>query len=144
MSAMAKRRPPTDSEELDDILGAIAGPAADSPPPTHGQDTLAGRHNFSWRGLDRVGLSEKLVNNLILPGLDDACRIFLKAMRGEDEVEGDVRLAATLIALTKEMVLRGFPQPGPRERAAQLLWELERNRQQKGEGGKPDQDRHNR
>jgi hypothetical protein len=127
MPRQRRHRPrrPSD-EELEEALQRLQDfDIPDREQPWTDRFAAAHGRSHSYKGFDRLGLTEDLVARLIQPGLADACNIFLAAMRGED-TPGDARLAATLIALAKEFVLRGFPQPGPRERAAQLLADLQR------------------
>jgi hypothetical protein len=70
---------------------------------------------------DREGLTAALMRHLIRPGLVPACEIIVEHMLENN----DLASAHALVRTAKELVQKGFPEPGPSSKAKKLREELE-------------------
>lgn len=69
----------------------------------------------------RQALTQKLLANLIDPGLVKACEILVK----EVTQKKDISAAREIIKMAQELILRGFPEPSAASRAERLRRELD-------------------
>lgn len=70
---------------------------------------------------ERADLTSALMRHLVKPGLIPACEIILNNMT----TAGSVAAAQDVIRLAKELILKGFPEPGDKDRAQDAREELD-------------------
>lgn len=88
---------------------------------------------------DREEMTSALMRHFIKPGLIPACEIIIQDMLDSDNLSS----AHAIIKTAKELIQKGFPEPGPAAAAKKLrkeLAEIEDDMGQEGGGGQESPD----